>query len=127
MVREDFLITDMSSDEEMTAQHFWIYVLKGEVNKSGYVMRYVGYTGDIFRRLEEHFFKRNKSTKKFMFFDLIYLEKIFGTVSDAMNRERQTKKIIQNFAKFNKLVDMVDTTELYVARKHLKLLEKLKE
>lgn len=65
---------------------FYLYILK--CDRKYY---YVGITNNIKRRLREHRERKNKFTKRYSTFELIYKEE-YGTRKDAKNRERQLKK-----------------------------------
>jgi len=62
---------------------FFVYVLLSLKDKK----RYIGFTADLERRLNEHFSGNNESTKNRRPLKLIYNES-FLTKSDAMKREK---------------------------------------
>ena len=63
-----------------------VYVLQSEVNDSFYV----GYTGNVKRRLEEHNFGLNQSTKSKQPWRLIFFE-AYLSKKDAERREKYLK------------------------------------
>ena len=69
--------------------YFYIYILK-LFDES----LYTGYTNDLQRRLQEHRYGiGSRYVKGRRPFELVYLERIDGTISDAMKRERAIKKL----------------------------------
>ena len=65
---------------------FYVYILRSE--RTG--RYYIGSTGDVLNRVEQHNAGMSKSTKAFRPWRLIYQEK-FETLTDARNRESQLK------------------------------------
>ena len=66
---------------------FYVYVLKSE--KDGNL--YTGYTNDLKRRVEEHNYGQNRSTKSRTPFTLIYYE-AYKSKEDATHREKMLKE-----------------------------------
>ena len=77
---------------------YFTYILKSKI-KNWY---YIGYTSNIDNRLKSHNLGRNRSTKSYRPFEIVYLEK-FKIKSDAFKKEQQIKKYKHGEA-FNKLV-----------------------
>ena len=66
---------------------FYVYIIKSlRFNKY-----YIGYTGNIKKRLNYHNKGSNQSTKTYRPYKLIYLEK-YNTKTEAIKREKQIKK-----------------------------------
>lgn len=65
---------------------FYVYVLESKLDKK----RYIGYTNNLKRRIEEHNEGRSFSTKPRLPFRLIYYEAGLNEV-DAKRRERYLK------------------------------------
>jgi len=81
---------------------FTVYILKSTVFKKSYV----GYTGDISRRLVEHNSGKGNYTKKYMPWVVVHMEK-FQEEYEAKKREKYLKsKTGRNFLKtvFSKLI-----------------------
>ncbi|MFH1456821.1 MAG: GIY-YIG nuclease family protein [Patescibacteria group bacterium] len=68
-------------------KYYYVYIL--ESTKDG--KRYVGFTIDIKKRLEEHHMGRNLSTKYRRPFKLIYAE-LCTNINDAKRREKYLKQ-----------------------------------
>ena len=66
---------------------YYFYILRG--TKKDKI--YIGSTSDIKRRLNEHNRGHTKSTRRFMPWCIVYLEK-YLTRAEAIKRERQIKK-----------------------------------
>ncbi len=65
---------------------YYVYILKSKkVNRF-----YIGHTGNLKRRLEEHNFGKTRSTKAFVPWEIVYIEK-FLTKTEAYNRETEIK------------------------------------
>lgn len=75
------------------------YILKS-IDRDWY---YTGHTSDMKRRLSEHNLGRNKATKPYKPFRIVY-EEHFSTKGDAFGREMQIKKYRHGEA-FKKLID----------------------
>ena len=71
---------------------YYVYVIKSRIDHN----LYIGYTGDLKKRLSEHNHGKTKSIKHRVPFDLIYYE-AFRAKKDARIRELELKK--NNFAK----------------------------
>lgn len=69
-----------------TQEYYFVYVLKSV----GHDFIYVGFTGDITRRLGEHNNKKELSTKHYAPFDLIFYE-AYKDINDAKRREKYFK------------------------------------
>jgi putative endonuclease len=67
---------------------YYVYILRSELDNSFYV----GSTNDIEDRLKRHSEGRSKYTKKKLPLTLVYKE-VFGTRSEAINRERYIKNM----------------------------------
>ncbi|MCB0374205.1 MAG: GIY-YIG nuclease family protein, partial [Muricauda sp.] len=65
---------------------YYAYVLRSLVDGR----LYKGYTEDIKKRLEEHNLGKSKSTKGYLPWELVYLEK-FETRKEAIEREKYFK------------------------------------
>ncbi len=65
---------------------YYVYILKSLSNNR----HYVGYTIDLYRRLEEHNRGKTRSTKYVGPYELMYKEK-YNTELEAIRRERQIK------------------------------------
>ncbi len=65
---------------------YFVYILQSEKNQS----LYIGYTEDIFRRLEEHNEGKSLATKPFKPYKLIFYE-AFLNQKDAKSREEYLK------------------------------------
>lgn len=69
---------------------FYVYILRTSSNTL-----YIGQTNNLDKRIKEHRAKSGKSAryiKYFNSFELVYFEKC-PTLSEAMRRERQLKKL----------------------------------
>ncbi len=55
--------------------------------------RYIGYTEDVEKRLEQHNLGLNTSTRNYGPWKIIYLEKGFETRQKALKREKEIKKM----------------------------------
>ena len=80
---------------------FYVYILKSKANDS----LYIGYTSDLKKRIISHNNGKNKATKPFIPYNLIFYE-AFIDKKDAKNREiylktgyglRSIKKMLRNF------------------------------
>jgi len=80
---------------------FFVYILQSE--KSG--KYYTGHTGDISKRLTRHNKGRVNSTKHFMPWNLIHLEK-FDTKQAAYKREMEIKSF-KSGIKFKNLLKLI--------------------
>lgn len=65
---------------------YYVYILQSLKNNS----LYIGYTSDLRKRLKEHNFGKNKVTKPFRPYKLIFYEAFLNKV-DAKNREKYLK------------------------------------
>jgi putative endonuclease len=65
---------------------YYVYVLKSKVDLN----TYIGYSGDLKARLENHNKGKNKSTKHRAPFELIYYE-AYKNETDARRREQELK------------------------------------
>lgn len=65
---------------------YYVYILQSQKNKS----LYIGYTGNLKQRFEEHNNGRNLSTKPFRPYKLIFYE-AFSSSRDAKHREEYLK------------------------------------
>lgn len=65
---------------------YYTYILQSEKNNS----LYIGYTSDLKKRLASHNAGRNKSTKRFIPYRLIFYEAFLNRI-DAKNREDYLK------------------------------------
>lgn len=65
---------------------FFVYVLKNAFNGN----LYKGHTADLAKRLQEHNSGKNRSTKPFIPWKLVYYEE-FTTRIDAVKREKYFK------------------------------------
>ena len=65
---------------------YWVYILKSKTNNS----LYVGSTSDLKRRIKEHNDGKSIYTKRYMPWDMIYLEGYFSK-DDALKREHNLK------------------------------------
>lgn len=79
---------------------YYVYILKSK-NFSRY---YIGNTNDLKRRLAEHNTRRARSTKAYVPWEVIYVEKFF-TKSEAVFREMEIKSYKSGF-KFKELIQM---------------------
>jgi len=78
---------------------FYVYILKSDkVNRY-----YTGHSADYTKRLSEHNRGKVKSTKAYIPWKLVYLER-FDTKSEAFNREQKIKKYKSGSA-FKKLLE----------------------
>ena len=77
---------------------FCIYILKSVKNE----WYYTGHSSNVDERLKQHNEGRNKSTKAYRPFELIYTES-FSTRGEAFKREQQIKKYRHGQA-FKKLI-----------------------
>jgi putative endonuclease len=64
---------------------FWVYIAKNKQNNL-----YIGSTSDLKRRIKEHNEGKNKSTKPYLPWVVIYLEGYFSK-EDALRREHNLK------------------------------------
>jgi len=65
---------------------YWLYILKSRQNGK----LYIGTTLDLKRRIQEHNESRNKSTKAYIPWVIIYTEGYFSK-EDALRREHNLK------------------------------------
>jgi len=65
---------------------FYVYVLESKNN----VELYIGYTSDLAKRVKEHNSGKNKSTKRYIPWKLIYYEACIN-MNDAKRREKYFK------------------------------------
>ena len=65
---------------------YYVYVLKSETHK----LLYVGYTGNLKRRLQEHLRGNTVTTKRLQMKNLIFYE-AFKSKADAHRREKYLK------------------------------------
>lgn len=65
---------------------YWVYILKSKTNNS----LYIGSTSDLKRRIKEHNDGKSQSTKRYMPWEIIYLEGYFSK-EDALRREHNLK------------------------------------
>lgn len=79
--------------------HFmhYVYVLRSEVDQK----LYIGVSSDLRRRLEEHNFKQNRSTKSRAPFKLVYYE-AYAAKQDAIMRERKLKQFKNSYTELKK-------------------------
>ena len=63
--------------------NYYVYILRSLKDHK----RYIGFTSDLTRRIEEHNSGKVKSTKHRSPFELIYTE-LFADKTEAMNREK---------------------------------------
>lgn len=65
---------------------FVVYILKSSVAKKSYV----GFTGDLHRRVQEHNNGKHFYTKRYAPWEVIYTEK-YDTLTEAVLREKYLK------------------------------------
>lgn len=65
---------------------YWVYILKNKVNNT----LYIGSTPDLKKRIEEHNSGKNKSTKRYLPWFIVYVEGYFSK-EDALRREHNLK------------------------------------
>lgn len=65
---------------------FYVYILRSKADGQ----LYIGYTGDLRRRFQEHNSGRSQSTKARRPFELIYYE-AYKSSADAQTREKNLK------------------------------------
>lgn len=82
---------------------YYVYILKSKKYNS----QYIGYTSNLRKRLESHNSGKNKATKPYIPYQLIFYE-AFLNKTDAKNREiylksgyglRGIKKMLKNYSK----------------------------
>ncbi len=66
---------------------FYVYVIRSKVKE----YRYIGYTSDLRERLEQHNAGKNRSTKSYVPYELIYYE-AYDSDGKARKREIALKK-----------------------------------
>ena len=69
--------------------NYTVYIIKSEKTNR----RYIGYTGNISKRLKEHNEGINQSTRNKEHWILIYTEKGFKSREKALKREKELKKM----------------------------------
>jgi putative endonuclease len=78
---------------------FYVYVLKSEKDSK----LYIGYTGDLRRRIEEHNKGSERSTNPRKPFKLIYYE-AYASIKDAKNRENKLKRFSGSYMHLKKRI-----------------------
>ncbi len=76
---------------------YYVYVLKSKKDNS----LYLGFTGDLRRRFQEHNIGSSKYCRNKMPWELIYYE-AYKVKSDAINRERKLKQFKKGYAMLKK-------------------------
>lgn len=94
------ILRGLANGDETTAfgTMYKIYILKSKV-KDWY---YTGHTSDMNARLKRHNCGKNRSTRPYFPFEVVYAEK-YETKGEAFGREMQIKRY-RGGAAFNKLV-----------------------
>jgi putative endonuclease len=75
---------------------YYVYIIQSSKNNS----LYIGYTSDLKKRFTDHTFGKNKATKPFIPYKLIFYE-AFLNRADAKNRGKVLKRWI--WTQINKL------------------------
>jgi len=78
---------------------FYVYVLKSKTDDK----LYIGYTGNLRKRVKEHDEGRNFSTKSRIPFKLVYYESYVAS-DDAREREKQLKRFSQSYMHLKKRI-----------------------
>ena len=78
---------------------YYVYLLKSKKTKK----LYIGYTSDLRQRLTEHNAGRNRSTKAYIPFELVYYE-AYRSKDDAMQREKQLKHFKQGYTRLKERI-----------------------
>jgi len=78
---------------------FYVYVLKSKTDDK----LYIGYTGNLRKRVKEHDEGRNFSTKSRIPFKLVYYESYVAS-DDAKEREKQLKRFSQTYMHHKKRI-----------------------
>lgn len=86
---------------------FYTYILNSSLNNS----YYIGSCGNIERRLSAHNSGEVKSTKRYMPWKIVYLEK-YKSLSEAVKRERQ----IKSWKKRSAIENLISNTPAGVAQ-----------
>ena len=78
---------------------YYVYILKSKkVDKL-----YIGYTADLKQRFVSHNQGRNRATKAYVPFDLVYYE-AYGSSKDARQRESQLKQFKQAYTRLKERI-----------------------
>ena len=78
---------------------FYVYVLKSKTDDN----LYVGYTGNLRKRLKEHNEGKSSATKPRIPFRLVYYESYVAS-EDAKEREKQLKRFSQSYMHLKKRI-----------------------
>ena len=78
---------------------YYVYVIKSRMDGK----LYIGYSGDLRKRLAEHNQKVVKSTKPRGIFDLVYYE-AYASIKDAKYREKQLKRFSSSYNHLKKRI-----------------------